>query len=118
MIMGQGEVGRCSGENSCCCSLAVWPQGGASGCSGLVGRGRALRYSSALPTDSGAGRWCAQWHSWAVLGALGLLAGAGVSSWLLGQFWDFQWLGEGQRTDSRGARREEQVVSRCLGQVG
>ena len=88
------------------------------GCSGLVGRGRALRYSSALPTDSGAGRWCARRHSWAVLGALGLLAGAGVSSWLLGQFWDFQWLGEGQRTDSRGARREEQVVSRCLGQVG
>lgn len=69
-------------------------------------------------TDSGAGHWCVGWRGWAVLGALGLLAGAGVSSWLLGQFWDFQWLGEGQRTDSGGARREEQVVSRCLGQVG
>ncbi|XP_070328910.1 transmembrane protease serine 5 [Odocoileus virginianus] len=34
-------------------------------------------------TDSGAGHWCVGWRGWAVLGALGLLAGAGVSSWLL-----------------------------------
>ncbi|XP_043338524.1 transmembrane protease serine 5 isoform X1 [Cervus canadensis] len=33
--------------------------------------------------NSGAGRWCAGQRSWAVLGALGLLAGAGVGSWLL-----------------------------------
>ena len=43
----------------------------------------------------------------AVLGALGLLAGVGVGSWLLGQCWDLQWLGEGQRMDSGGAGREE-----------
>ena len=92
VIMGQGQVGRCSGVNSCCRLVAVWPLG----CSGLVGRGRALRHSSALPTVSGAGRWCAGWRCWAVLGALGLLAGAGVGSWLLGQCWDIQWLGEGQ----------------------
>ncbi|CAM9384255.1 unnamed protein product [Rangifer tarandus platyrhynchus] len=33
--------------------------------------------------NSGAGHWCVGWRGWAVLGALGLLAGAGVSSWLL-----------------------------------
>lgn len=44
VIMGQGEVDRCSGANSGCL-----------GCSGLVVKGRALRHSSALPTVSGAG---------------------------------------------------------------
>lgn len=114
VIMGQGQVGRCSGANSCHRLVAV----STSGCSGLVGRGRALRHSSALPTVSGAGRWCAGRRCWAVLGALGLLAGVGVGSWLLGQCWDLQWLGEGQRMDSGGAGREEQEVSGCLGQVG
>lgn len=45
-----------------------------------------------------------------MLGALGLLAGVSIGSWLLGQCWDPQWMGEGQRTGSGDAGRDWQVL--------
>lgn len=52
------------------------------------------------PAGSWAGRWCSGRRCCAGLGALALLAGASIGSWLLGQCWDPSVLGEGQRTGS------------------
>lgn len=102
--MGQGRWAGAVGK-------LLPPLGGclaALGCSGLVGRGRTLRHSS-LPSPQSLGQarcWAALL---AVLGALGLLAGAGfglASRSVLGP----SVARGGTRTDSGGAGREEQEV--------
>ena len=92
VIMGQGEVDRCSGANSCRRLVAAW----LSGVQWAGGQGQGPQTLLCPPHSLWGRRWCVGRRCWAVLGALGLLAGAGFGSWLLGQYWDLQWLGEGQ----------------------
>ncbi|EDL95437.1 transmembrane protease, serine 5 (spinesin), isoform CRA_b, partial [Rattus norvegicus] len=51
-------------------------------------------------------RWCCLQRGCVILGALGLLAGAGVGSWLLGQYWALL-SEEGRRTGSEGSLEME-----------
>ncbi|KAJ1075493.1 hypothetical protein K5549_009637 [Capra hircus] len=77
--MGQGEVDRCSGANSCRRLVAVW----LSGVQWAGGQGQGPQTLLCSPHSLWGRRWCVGRRCWAVLGALGLLAGAGFGSWLL-----------------------------------
>ncbi|XDA84137.1 hypothetical protein R6Z07M_013945 [Ovis aries] len=77
--MGQGEVGRCSGANSCRRLVAVW----LFGVQWAGGQGQDPQTLLCPPHSLWGRRWCVGRRCWAVLGALGLLAGAGFGSWLL-----------------------------------
>lgn len=93
----------------------------------LAGRSRAPSPRSASPTGSWAGRWCSRQCGCAVLGALGLLAGASVGSWLLGQCWTLQCLGRvgaqavrdaGRRSGREQGRRQVYEQAAFLSALG
>lgn len=98
------------------CLVPGWCLGVKSGWQAEAGSPDAPLPSS--PTVSWAGRWCTGRRGWAAFGALALLAGASIGSWLLGQCWDLQWQGTGNEQDLGDAGRVEQMLSRCSRQVG
>lgn len=85
------------------------PHGGGK----LAGRSRRPRQLSAFFIVSQSQRWCCLQCGCAVLGALGLLAGAGVGSWLLGQCWALL-SGEGWRTGSGGSMETQADAEQAL----
>lgn len=86
------------------------PHGGGK----LAGRSRRPRQLSAFFIVSQSQRWCCLQCGCAVLGALGLLAGAGVGSWLLGQCWALLSGGGGGQGLGAAWRHKQMLNRHCV----